>query len=113
MGGLLILVSVRVSCLLWMDLGNSYVWACLLVTAGFGLIGFIDDYDKVRKAHHAGISGRMRLALEFLLAGFATWLMVRLRHTDLYLPFVQGPVLASAGSTSPSARSLSSPSAMR
>jgi phospho-N-acetylmuramoyl-pentapeptide-transferase len=93
MGGLLILISVGLSCLLWMDLGNRYVWACLLVTAGFGLIGFLDDYDKVRKAHHAGIPGKVRLLLEFLIAGIATWLMVSASGTDLYVPFVQGAVL--------------------
>ena len=93
MGGLLILVSVGISVLLWMDLRNPYVWACLLVTGGFGLIGFLDDYDKVKKAHHAGLSGKMRLFLEFAIAGFATWLMVRMSGTQLYLPFVQGAVL--------------------
>ena len=66
MGGLLILISVGISVLLWMDLRNPYVWACLLVTGGFGLIGFLDDYDKLKKAHHAGLSGKMRLSLEFL-----------------------------------------------
>jgi phospho-N-acetylmuramoyl-pentapeptide-transferase len=93
MGGLLILISVSVSTFLWMDLRNPYVWACLLVTAGFGLIGFLDDFDKIRKAHHAGLSGRMRLALEFLIAGFATWLIIRAGNSNLYLPFVQGPVM--------------------
>jgi phospho-N-acetylmuramoyl-pentapeptide-transferase len=93
MGGLLILISVSISVLLWMDLRNPYVWACLLVTAGFGLIGWLDDYDKVKKAHHAGLSGKTRLALEFLIAGFATWLIVRSGTTGLYIPFVQGPVL--------------------
>ena len=93
MGGLLILIAAFVSVLLWMDLKNPYVWACLLVTAGFGLIGFLDDYDKVKKAHHAGLSGKMRLALEFAIAGFATWLMVGNSNTELYLPFVQGPVM--------------------
>jgi phospho-N-acetylmuramoyl-pentapeptide-transferase len=93
MGGLLILISVAISVLLWMDLTNVYVWACLLVTGGFGLIGFLDDYDKVKKAHHAGLSGRMRLFLEFAIAGVATWLMVRLSGTHLYLPFVQGAVI--------------------
>ncbi len=93
MGGLLILIAVTVSVLLWMDLGNPYVWACLLVTGGFGLIGFLDDYDKVRKEHHAGLSGKTRLVLEFAIAGFATWLIVQASNSYLYLPFIQGPVL--------------------
>ncbi|HEY4070696.1 MAG TPA: phospho-N-acetylmuramoyl-pentapeptide-transferase [Sphingomicrobium sp.] len=92
MGGLLILISVSVSVLLWMNLFNIYVWACLLVTAGFGLIGWLDDYDKVRKAHHAGLSGKTRLGLEFLIAGFATWLMVRAGGSALHLPFVKETV---------------------
>ncbi len=63
------------------------------MTGGFGLIGFLDDYDKVRKEHHAGLSGRMRLFVEFAIAGVATWLMVRVSGTQLYLPFVQGAVI--------------------
>jgi phospho-N-acetylmuramoyl-pentapeptide-transferase len=92
MGGLLILTSVTISVLLWMELSNPYVWACLLVTAGFGLIGWLDDYDKVKKAHHAGLSGKTRLALEFLIAGVATWLMVRTGGTGLHVPFVKETV---------------------
>jgi phospho-N-acetylmuramoyl-pentapeptide-transferase len=93
MGGLLILISVSVSVLLWMELSNPYVGACLVVTAGCGVIGWLDDYDKVKKAHHAGLSGKTRLALEFVIAGFATWMMVRAGTTDLYLPFIKEPVI--------------------
>jgi phospho-N-acetylmuramoyl-pentapeptide-transferase len=63
------------------------------VTAGFGLIGWLDDYDKVKKAHHAGLSGKTRLLLEFAIAGFATWLMVREGSSNLYLPFIKEPVI--------------------
>jgi phospho-N-acetylmuramoyl-pentapeptide-transferase len=92
MGGLLILISVAVATLLWMDLTNPYVWACLLVTGGFGLIGFLDDYDKVRKRHHGGLSGKMRLALEFVIAGLATWIMIEVGHSNLHIPFVKEPI---------------------
>jgi phospho-N-acetylmuramoyl-pentapeptide-transferase len=93
MGGLLILTSLTISVLLWMDLRNPYVWACLVVTAGFGVIGWLDDYDKVKKAHHAGLSGKTRLLLEFIIAGFATWMMVRTGGTGLHLPFVKETVI--------------------
>ena len=93
MGGLLILTSMIISALLWMNLANQYVWACLMVTAGFGVIGWLDDYDKVKKAHHAGLSGKTRLLFEFLIAGGATWLMVRTGGTGLHVPFVKETVL--------------------
>ncbi|MEH6701047.1 MULTISPECIES: phospho-N-acetylmuramoyl-pentapeptide-transferase [Parasphingorhabdus] len=87
MGGLMILISVVTSLILWMDLSNMFVWACIFVTLGFGAIGFMDDYDKVRKASHKGIPGRVRLLLEFIIAGFATWLIVQQIGTSLYVPF--------------------------
>ncbi len=106
MGGLLILISMVVSVLLWMDLRNPYVWACLLVIVGFGTIGFLDDYDKVKKAHHAGLSAKTRLVLEFLIAGFATWLIVQVGDDrSLSCRSCRGRCSTSAGSTSRSAHS--------
>ena len=87
MGGLMILTSLASAVLLWMDLSNPFVWACLFVTLGFAAIGFLDDYDKVRKASTAGVSGRVRLLLEFLIAGIASWIIIRQTGTMLYVPF--------------------------
>lgn len=87
MGGLMILISLVISVLLWMDLSNIFVWACIFVTLGFGAIGFMDDYDKVSKSSHKGVPGRVRLLMEFVVAGFATWIIVQQVGTNLYLPF--------------------------
>lgn len=87
MGGLMILISMTSSLLLWMDFGNIFVWACLFVTLGFGAIGFLDDYDKVSKGSHKGVSGKIRLLLEFTIAGFAAWLILSKTGTLLYVPF--------------------------
>jgi phospho-N-acetylmuramoyl-pentapeptide-transferase len=87
MGGLMILTSMTLSILIWMDLRNPFVWACLFVTLGFAAIGFLDDYDKVRKASTAGVPGRVRLLLEFVIAGIASWLIIRETGTQLYVPF--------------------------
>ena len=76
MGGLLILSALFVSTLLWARLDNGFIWMVLFVTAGFGLIGFADDYAKVTRQTHAGVSGRIRLAAGFLIALIAgAWAM--------------------------------------
>jgi phospho-N-acetylmuramoyl-pentapeptide-transferase len=77
MGGLMFLAGITVSTLLWADLTNVYIWASLLVTLGFGALGFMDDYAKVTKQTSAGLSGRMRLVVEAGLAMLAVYLMVR------------------------------------
>ena len=80
MGGSLILFCLAVSTLLWCDLRNHYVWLALSVTVGFGAIGFADDYAKVAKKNKKGISGKLRLLLEFAIAGAA---MAYLFYSDL------------------------------
>jgi phospho-N-acetylmuramoyl-pentapeptide-transferase len=93
MGGLMILTSLTVAMLLWMDFSNRYLWACLFITVGFGVIGFLDDYDKVKKRHHKGISSRVRLLAEFAVAGFGCWIISWGGQTELYIPFYNGPVI--------------------
>ena len=89
MGGLMILIALTVSTLLWMDMANGFVWACLVVTLGFGAIGFMDDYDKVTKRSHKGVSGRVRLGIEFFIAGLACTWIASATGTTLYLPFLK------------------------
>jgi phospho-N-acetylmuramoyl-pentapeptide-transferase len=93
MGGLMILTSITVSMLLWMDFSNRYLWACLFITVGFGLIGFLDDYDKVTKRHHAGVSAKVRLLAEFAVAAVGCAVITWGAGTELYIPFYHGPVV--------------------
>lgn len=76
MGGLMILAGIVGSSLLWADLSSVYVVSTLLVTLGFGAIGFYDDYLKVTKQSDKGFSGKARLGLEFIIAGIATYFMM-------------------------------------
>ncbi len=76
MGGLIILISLGISSLLWADLQNPYVWSVLIVTLGFGAIGFVDDFAKVTKQHHGGLSAKLRLLFEFSIAAVAAVAML-------------------------------------
>ncbi|MGH8714057.1 MAG: phospho-N-acetylmuramoyl-pentapeptide-transferase, partial [Casimicrobiaceae bacterium] len=67
MGGALILVSIVVTTLLWADLRNRFVWVVLLVTLGFGTVGWIDDYRKVVHRNPKGLSVRKKLVLQSLI----------------------------------------------
>src|ERR1700746_3320742 len=68
MGGALILVSIAVTTLLWADLRNRFVWVVLLVTLGFGAIGWIDDYRKVVYQNPKGMSPRLKLLSQSAIA---------------------------------------------
>ncbi len=92
MGGVLILFAVVISTLLWADLKNPYVGVVLAVTVCFAVVGFLDDFLKVRQESSAGLSGKMRLCIEF---GVVFLMMMVMFHTnafdystELYLPFV-------------------------
>ena len=67
MGGVLILVSLTVSTLLWADLRNGYVWAVLLLTLGYGAVGFVDDYLKLSRRDTRGVSARGKLIAQLLM----------------------------------------------
>jgi phospho-N-acetylmuramoyl-pentapeptide-transferase len=68
MGGLMILLAMLTSTLLWADLTNYYIWVMIFVAVGFGFVGFLDDYLKVIKKHNRGLSGRAKLLWQTAVA---------------------------------------------
>jgi phospho-N-acetylmuramoyl-pentapeptide-transferase len=93
MGGLLILVAIVVSTLLWADLGNRFVWVVLGVTVLFGLVGFWDDYLKIVRQNPAGLIARYKYfwqSVGGLAAALALWYSAKSpADTTLYLPFLK------------------------
>ncbi|WAC28837.1 MULTISPECIES: phospho-N-acetylmuramoyl-pentapeptide-transferase [unclassified Ancylobacter] len=83
MGGLMIFSGLMVATVLWGNLSNPYVWVVLFVTLGFGLIGFYDDYLKVTKQTHNGLSGKARLAIEGLIGGIAAVVIMHIGREPL------------------------------
>jgi phospho-N-acetylmuramoyl-pentapeptide-transferase len=97
MGGILILLSILLSTILWADLSNKYVVLIMLVTLGFGLIGWLDDHLKIVKKHSSGLAARWKFLLQSL---FACAVAVALYYTAdspedtaLLIPFVKHWVL--------------------
>jgi len=97
MGGFLILLGLSLGTLLWADLSNRYVWAVLLVTTGFGCIGFYDDYLKVTKQNTKGVPGKLKLVLQIAISAVAAiWISSVMREplsTSLAVPFFKDVLL--------------------
>ena len=83
MGGLLIVGALLTSTLLWARLDNPFIWVVLFVTMSFAAIGFADDYAKVSKQTTAGVSGKVRLLLGFLIAGIAAYVSALYHPAEL------------------------------
>lgn len=83
MGGVLILGTLIISTLLWARSDNSYVWLVLMVTVGFGIIGFIDDYLKVTKQTVAGFSSKARMGIGLFIAMIAGYWATQLHPEAL------------------------------
>ncbi|NND65651.1 MAG: phospho-N-acetylmuramoyl-pentapeptide-transferase [Gammaproteobacteria bacterium] len=97
MGGGLIIIAISFSALLWGRFENRFLWMALFALLAFGVIGFIDDYLKVVKKNHRGLSAKIRLALEVLAAGLiAVWLLATAQssaETALLIPFFKDVAL--------------------
>jgi phospho-N-acetylmuramoyl-pentapeptide-transferase len=91
MGGVLITIAIIVPTILWADLSNTYIWLAIFSTIAFGAIGFADDYIKVVRKRNLGLTGRAKLALQFLAAGFVAVALVTLTATRQYSTHLMVP----------------------
>ena len=92
MGGVLINVAILVPTLLWANLSNALVWMVILATLGFALVGFLDDYYKIRRQRSQGLAGRTKLYLQILISFLVgiglVFLTIRGNYsTNLIVPF--------------------------
>ncbi len=97
MGGVMILSALLISTLLWARLDNGFVWVGVVVTSGFGAIGFADDFLKVRRFSVKGVPGKLRLGLGFLIALgasiWATMLQPEALQNTIALPFLKDTLI--------------------
>ena len=98
MGGLLILIAFVVSTLLWMPLSNPYLWPVLLVVIAFGGIGSVDDWMKLRRRSHNGMSARMKMGMQLSVGFLATLFFVQLSPEALRygvaVPFLKDTLIS-------------------
>jgi len=87
MGGWLILLSTLVPLFLWIDIQNPLVIGTVLITWGFGLIGYLDDYLKVSKKNSKGLSGKVRLLGEFLISGVVLLVLIHFYKLNTFVSF--------------------------
>ena len=97
MGGVLILVAIAISTLLWADLSNRFVWIVLLVTLSFGIIGWIDDYSKVAAGDSKGLSAKQKYFLQSVFAFNAAFILLYTAQapaeTQLIVPFFKQVII--------------------
>ena len=97
MGGLIILSSLIISTLLWADLGNRYIWVVLFVTLGFSIIGFFDDYLKIKFKNSKGLSSIQKILFQSFIAFLAvTYLYYSAEippETSFIVPFFKDAIL--------------------
>jgi phospho-N-acetylmuramoyl-pentapeptide-transferase len=94
MGGVLICIAILLPTLLWADLSNPFIWLVMFSAAGFGAIGFADDYIKVVHRRNLGLTARAKLLYQFLVAGIVAVALVVMDlsgsySTRLMVPFVK------------------------
>jgi len=96
MGGVLIVLSVSISVLMWQDLSEFYSWVSLIALIGFGILGFFDDYLKISRKSSEGLRSGLKLGGQLVVSTLVMLVLFLFRNehtTLLYLPFLKNPVL--------------------
>ena len=88
MGGLMILIGIIVSTLMWADLKNIYIWIVLFVCTSLGLLGFIDDYLKIKFKNSSGINAKVKFFGQFLISLFAILILVYFTDHQSYIKLI-------------------------
>ena len=93
MGGVIILTGLLVSVLMWSDLKNIYVIFALYIAISFGLLGAYDDYKKIKFKSSSGISSKIKISIQIILAILALLFLVQFSNNDelsnLFFPFLK------------------------
>ena len=95
MGGVFIIISIVIAMFLWTDFSNLMVWITMGALAAFGLLGFLDDYLKIRKKTSGGLSPKKKLAGQFIISLTVMLVLYNIGSDDityLYIPFFKDPV---------------------
>ncbi|MGP0072727.1 MAG: phospho-N-acetylmuramoyl-pentapeptide-transferase [Bryobacteraceae bacterium] len=95
MGGILIIISIVIPTLLWANLGNPYVWIAMFSLVSFGLIGFWDDYAKVRRKQNEGLTVKQKFALQVLAALLVGFMLLTLHAQKAYSTSMNVPFFKS------------------
>tara|TARA_Y100001970_G_scaffold225489_1_gene278433 strand:+ start:3090 stop:4175 length:1086 start_codon:yes stop_codon:yes gene_type:complete len=97
MGGVIILLGLIISVLLWADLTNIYILFCLYIVASFGLLGAFDDYKKIKNNSSSGISSKSKIFLQIFLAMIGlvvlTFTIDYQEFKNLYFPFFKNLII--------------------
>jgi len=97
MGGVVILIGMLLSTLLWADLSNIYIWFLIFVASSFGILGSIDDFLKIRNHNSSGLSPKLKFVAQILLAFIAVFFLHKfgdhLHLKNLYFPFFKNLIL--------------------
>ena len=95
MGGILILLSLVVSTLIWSDLENNFIWIVLYTTLSFGILGFIDDMKKILSSSSDGVLWKIKLIFQILISLSVIYLIINnvpeFKNHSISLPFLKSP----------------------